>query len=660
MSRDIYSPIAEVKQPKSIIALDKGGTGARTKEQAVINLGGISKDQLGIPGGLAKLGSNIKLPGEVMPPISNSTITVVGPKSLNNGQSGTYTITNYDIETDYSVSASNGVVTISDDTVTYIAPGTGSIGGFNINSKAISVNINQISPNKPNVISPLNGATGLVVALTFSSNAFSITGYTDTHSASDWQLATDAAFNNIVVDTVNDGVAKTSWSVTGLINNTIYYVRVRHIGTSFGYSEWSNTISFTTLQNTIPAIPAYEQAILTASDKAASDNFGYSVSISADGNTAIVGAVYADPSGLSNAGKAYIFTRSGTTWTEQSILTASDKAASDNFGMCASISGDGNTAIVGAYQADPSGITNAGKAYIFTRSGSTWTEQAILTASDKAVSDSFGVSVSISADGNTAIVGAVYADPSSLAEAGKAYIFTRSGTTWTEQSILTASDKAASDRFGGSVSISADGSTVIVGAYTADPSSLTDAGKVYIFTRSGTTWTEQAILIASDKAASDYFGQNVSISADGNTAIVGAERADPPSLAEAGKAYIYTRSGTIWTEQTILTASDKAASDYFGYSISISADGNTAIVGAYYADPSGLSNAGKAYIFTRSGSTWTEQAILIASDKAVNDRFGYKVAISGDSNTAIVCAYTADPSGIVDAGKVYIFGTSTV
>ena len=287
----------------------------------------------------------------------------------------------------------------------------------------------------------------------------------------------------------------------------------------------------------------------------------------------------------------------GFEGVEQAKLTASDAEASDQFGYSVSISGDGNTAIVGARLEDPGGVSSAGAAYVFTRSGTSWSQQAKLTASDAEASDFFGVSVSISSDGNTAIVGAYFEDPGGLSSAGSAYVFTRSGTTWSQQAKLTASDAEASDRFGFSVSISSDGNTAIVGAYLEDPGGVSSAGSAYVFTRSGTTWTEEFKLTASDAEAIDLFGISVSISGDGNTAIVGARLEDPGGVSDAGSAYVFTRSGTSWSQQAKLTASDAEASDFFGWSVSISSDGNTAIVGAYSEDPGGVSGAGSAYIF---------------------------------------------------------------
>ncbi|HNN92584.1 MAG TPA: hypothetical protein PKI03_09960 [Pseudomonadota bacterium] len=402
-----------------------------------------------------------------------------------------------------------------------------------------------------------------------------------------------------------------------------------------------------------------EQQKLVASDKAANDNFASSVSVSADGNTALIGAWQADPGGTANAGAAYVYTRSAGVWTEQQKLVASDKVAGDFFGSSVSVSADGNTAIIGAYRADPGGTSNAGAAYVFTRSAGVWTEQQKLVASDKAVDDLFGFSASVSADGNTAIIGAHFADPGGTSNAGAAYVFTRSAGVWTEQQKLVASDKAASDLFGQSVSLSADGSTALIGALQADPGGTTDAGAAYVFTRSAGLWTEQQKLVASDNALNDFFGVSVSVSADGNTALIGAYAANPGGTGDAGAAYVFTRSTGVWTQQQKLVASDKAASDNFGFSVSVSGDSNTALIGAVQASPGGTTFAGAAYVFTRSAGVWTEQQKLVASDKAVADIFGVTVSLSGDGNTALIGARLADPGATSSAGAAYVFGPKT-
>ena len=316
-----------------------------------------------------------------------------------------------------------------------------------------------------------------------------------------------------------------------------------------------------------------ERQKLLASDGDANDNFGYSVSIS--GDYAILGAEGDD----SGKGSAYIFKWNGTSWVEQQKLTASDGNTSDYFGWSVSISGD--YAIVGAYGDDVNG-TYSGSAYIFKRDGTSWVEQQKLTASDGADGDWFGSSVSIS--GDFALVGA-FLDDGNVIDSGSAYIFKRDGTSWVQQQKLTASDGAADDYFGCSVSISGD--YAIVGAYGGN-GNVIDSGSAYISKWNGTSWSEQAKLTASDGAASDYFGWSVSIS--GDYAIVGAPLDDDKGT-DSGSAYISKWNGTSWSEQAELTASDGAASDYFGVSVSIS--GDLAIVVTPYDD----SYKGSAYAF---------------------------------------------------------------
>jgi hypothetical protein len=361
-----------------------------------------------------------------------------------------------------------------------------------------------------------------------------------------------------------------------------------------GYSNWSNTNTFTTKASY--AISS-EEAKLAASDKAASDYFGISVSINADGTKVVIGAYQADPDGISSAGAAYIFKYNGSTWSQEAKLVASDKVASDNFGRSVSINADGTKVVIGAYGADPDGITEAGAVYIFKYNGSTWSQEAKLVASDKAAIDRFGTSVSINADGTKVVIGAYNADPDGISGAGAAYIFKYNGSTWSQEAKLVASDKAASDYFGRSVSINADGTKVAIGAYYADPDGISSAGATYIFKYNGSTWSQEAKLVASDKAASDYFGNFVSINADGTKVIIGAYRADPGGTGNAGAAYIFKYNGSTWSQEAKLVASDKAADDYFGASVNINADGTKVVIGAYGADPDGINIAGAAYIF---------------------------------------------------------------
>ncbi len=378
-----------------------------------------------------------------------------------------------------------------------------------------------------------------------------------------------------------------------------------------------------------------QQAKLTAADAAAGDSFGYSVSLA--GDSAVVGAYWDDDTAL-NSGSAYVFVRSGTSWTQQAKLNAADAATDDRFGISVSLSGD--SALVGAFMDDDGGEVS-GSAYVFVRSGTNWSQQAKLIAADDAGYDYFGCSVSLS--GDTALVGAHYDDDWGT-NCGSAYVFERSGTSWAQQAKLTAADAAAEDLFGNSVSISGD--TAVVGA-AGDDDAGSFSGSAYVFLRSGTSWALQAKLTAADGAPEDYFGFSVSLS--GDTAMVGAQEDDDGGEG-SGSAYVFVRSGTSWTQQAKLTAADAEPGDYFGYSVSLS--GESALIGASSDDDRGYAS-GSAYVFVRSGTNWTQQAKLHAADAAAGDDFGCSVSLSGD--TALIGAMAKTIGDAWYVGSAYVF-----
>ena len=497
--------------------------------------------------------------------------------------------------------------------------------------------------------------SGSTTALS-NSGTFALTAGANTVvtiTASDADEGTDLVYTKTVTSGTESNVATISQG-SGASENVFTFAPASSVGGTitvrFDVTDNTNTAQFTnsfSLTFTSWA-NATQQAKVQASDPEQWSNFGWAVSISSDGDTAIASTPYATTSG-SQVGAVYIFTRSGTSWSQQQKLQASDKAAGDQFGMSVSISNDGDTAIVGARREDTNG-DNAGAAYIFTRSGTSWSQQQKIQASNAGQYDEFGQSVSISGDGNRVVVGAIYEDTDAT-NSGGAYVFSRSGTTWSQEALIKASDAATSDHFGEAVSIDSDGDTAIVGAAYEDAGGG-NAGAAYVFTRSGTSWSQQAKIQSSDIQAGDYFGQSIFISGDGNTAIIGAKSEDT-SGSDAGTVYIFTRSGTSWSQQQKLQAGDAEASDNFGRSVSISNDGNTAIVGANNEDAGG-SNAGAAYVFTRSGTTWSQQDKIQSSDIQAGDNFGEAVSISDDGSTAIIGAINEDTTGS-SAGTVYIF-----
>ena len=408
--------------------------------------------------------------------------------------------------------------------------------------------------------------------------------------------------------------------------------------------------------------PWVQQQKLTTFDAAAGDLFGISVSVS--GDTALIGAHRDDDAG-SDTGSAYVFARTGTTGSQQEKLVANDAAMGDQFGISVSLSGD--TALVGADRDDDT-ATDSGSAYVFIRTGVNWVQQAKLTAGDPAEVDQFGVSVSLS--GDTAVIGAPVND-AGIVDSGAAHVFVRSGSTRNQQAKFIASDPAVNDLFGWSVSLSGDtatdsgsvyvflrtgvtwaqqakltaGETALIGA-AFDDEVGNSSGSAYVFLRTGVTWAQQAKLTAGDAGANDFFGWSVSLS--GETALIGAAFDDEVGNS-SGSAYVFLRTGVTWAQQAKLTAGDAGANDFFGWSVSLS--GETALIGAAFDDEVGNSS-GSAYVFLRTGVTWAQQAKLTAGDAGANDFFGWSVSLSGE--TALI-GTAFDDDAASDSGAAYVF-----
>jgi hypothetical protein len=352
--------------------------------------------------------------------------------------------------------------------------------------------------------------------------------------------------------------------------------------------------------------------------------FGYSIALSADGNTALVG----DAGYGGEVGAAWIFVRSGSTWTQQGEKLTPNGATGRfgaRFGFSVALSADGDTAMIGGPhdKSNPS----LGAVWVFTRSGTTWTQgPSLLTANSQTEGQEFGWSVVLSADGNTALIGGANAY---WWEQGAAWVFTRSGETWTQQGeALTSGGGSGQAAFGESLALSADGNTALIG----NPADNGELGSALVFTRSGETWSQQGAKLTGGGETGTYadFGHSVALSADGNTALIGGEADNH----DVGAAWVFTRSDSTWTQQgEKLTASEEIGEGYFGSSVALSSDGNTALIGGYY-DNKGI---GAAWEFVRSGSSWSQYGEkLTAKDESGNGLFGWRVALSSEANTALI------------------------
>jgi hypothetical protein len=358
---------------------------------------------------------------------------------------------------------------------------------------------------------------------------------------------------------------------------------------------------------------------------------GISIGLSADGNILALGG----RSDNFDVGATWIFTRSGTAWIQQTKLVGTGRTGTGQQGISVALNTNGDTLAVGA-NADN---TNVGATWIFTRSGTTWTQQGTkLVGTGNTGPSSQGDSVALSADGNTLIVGG-NSDNTSV---GAVWVFTRSGTTWTQQGTkLVGTGGVGLSRQGSSIAVSADGNMLVSGGYSDN----TDQGAVWIFTRSGTVWTQQRPkLVGTGNTGSSTQGKSVGLSADGLTLAVGGYS----NNSFQGACWIFTRSGTDWIQQAKLIGTGATGSSRQGWSCAISADGNTLSLGGYTDNNS----RGACWIFTRSGTSWVQQGTkLVGTGNTNTSNQGQSCALSASGNILAVGAF-ADNN---NQGAAWIF-----
>jgi hypothetical protein len=358
----------------------------------------------------------------------------------------------------------------------------------------------------------------------------------------------------------------------------------------------------------------FKEAQLWAANAQPSDQLGAAVAVS--GDRAVCGAPTHNPGGQSSTGAAWVFLRSAQGWAQEAKLSAADGLSDDRFGNAVAI--DGSTIVVGAFRDDHANNGNAGSAYVFVRSGGAWVQQAKLIGSGVTLADYFGYSVDI--QGDTAVIGAPTDEVGTPNSSGAVYVFTRSGGTWSQQAVLQASDKVAGDYFGSAVSIS--GNTIAVGA-SRDDDLGSSAGAAYVFVGGGASWTQQAQLHASDGETTDAFGTSIGIS--GDLIAVGAPYYDGGGT-DSGVAYAYKRTGGAWTQESILVPAGSSIANHCGWSIDV--DGSFALVGVPDDPIPGSTQGGSARLFRRSGATWSEETKIVHDD--VRGRFGIAVSLKGD------------------------------
>jgi hypothetical protein len=346
-----------------------------------------------------------------------------------------------------------------------------------------------------------------------------------------------------------------------------------------------------------------------------------SVALSSDGDTALVGS----PSNNGGVGSVSVFTRSGSAWVQPGpALAGGGETGKGEFGRSVAVSADGDIALVGGSEgaASEGRCCATGAVWVFTRSGSTWTQQGPALTDGRAGDNAeFGDSVALSASGATALIGA----PGS-GRVGAAWIFTRTRSGWQRGVKLAGRGASQYAGFGASVALASGGGTALIGGGGGSSSR-----GAWVFTRQHSRWSQSARLTGKEK--SGRLGAAVALSSDGDTALVGAGGED----GEQGAAWAFTRSGSGWQRRAKLTARGERGLGNFGESVALSANGKIALIGCPMENSSGLERVGSAWLFSGSGSRWTRRAKLAAPGTGVEDGlFGVSVALSGVGTTELV------------------------
>jgi hypothetical protein len=447
-------------------------------------------------------------------------------------------------------------------------------------------------------------------------------------------------------DTVIDAAVYVAPAVGGFDSRFGYSVALSADGTTLAVGAWGEGNHAGAVFVYVRSGGAWTlQATLVADNREANDVFGYEVAISATGDVLVIGAPDEDGGATSvngdgtdnskpSAGAAYVFVRSGTSWAQQAYLKPTAIDASDNFGCAVAIDASGAAVAIGAYTEDAPGLDpasnalpGAGAAYVFERSGTTWSQQAFLKAPNAGTDDSFGVAIALSGDGtrvavaatgeasNATGIGGNGADDS-LMQAGAVYVFARVAAAWPLEAYVKASNTDGGDFFGYDVALSSDGRTLAVSAEGEDglangvngpqQEGAGQAGAAYVFERTS-SWAQVAYVKATNTEADDRFGRSIALSGDALTLVVGAALEDSgeagiggtggdDSSTDSGAAYVYRRGSTGWAPLTRLKATNTAAGDQFGAGTAISANGSRIAIGAFARD-AGAMDSGAVYVF---------------------------------------------------------------
>ena len=675
MGYRIYAnPSLAVYLEEGVLKEENGGTGYNTLDFLYDRYKAVFKSKIDKVNGPISLDNEGKIINEDIVNGLSTGITIEGLKTINTGTTHEYTITSYDYMDTYTVVVLAGSAIVNGDKITYTAPNNGGEHGFKVNNREFRITVVEPHVAKPSIVSPVNNATGLGSSVNFTSSAFTVNNGIDTHTGSDWEIATDSGFTTVVSSIVNGSSNKESYTVTGLLPNTSYYARVRHKGSSMGYSAWSNTVSFVTKEKFSPST---ELMKLELSDKATGDQFGYAVDISNMGERAVVGSPSDDIGSATNAGSVTVFKKNGNTYQQEVKLSAISQ---------------GDTAVLS--------IASGGSVRIQTNSPSltdqTYTSSQSVTlpsdATEITITGKGGAGSSTYNPGQAYIPpsGPIYEQtlfwgvtsgryegastyplyptdytntkpynpPSYLGQIGGSFNYSgSSGTMW--------------DNYSGAqwVALSGGTGTTIIcytnpgqpyiapsTTYSTGPSTtVTINTKVFTFTGGyggEATPSTQYFYVNTD----DALGKSLGISKDGTTFIAGSPNDSMSNKASnIGTVHIGKYTGTAWNKLTQIVSPDTTTTNqYFGYAVAIDATGTRVAISRVMS----TSTSSRVYIYTYNGTAWVLEQTISPPDNYSGMRFGESLALDNTGTTLAIGSPATGGTG--SDSSIYIYTRSGV
>ena len=655
---------------KTPLPIELGGTFADTAQQALINLGVAGMYGLDVADGMAK-----STPQNFVNPVNVPSkylygVAVDGPKIVQFNATAEFTITNFDSSTKYTVSSTIGNAVLQGDKIYYTAPDNQTVGGFTVNDNYTEVNIGNLVPKTPTIISPVSGATEQSFPLTVTSSAFSLQTnlITDTHESSDWEVSENGTFTKVVASSYNSTANKTSWAVSGLPIGKIYYFRVRHKGATVGWSEWSSVTVIIT-KTTSPISFAYQLVSPKPNwyDGATAETYsnfgntaqlhgeaglyssGHSISLSGNADYCLVGAPAAD---ADDKGAAFVFRRTPTDWVLEESLRPSDAEPEARFGHSTCMSMDGNMCLVGSHMKDNSGrtISNIGSVYVFVKENGNWVQrQQILPASS--LDAAFGHSIALSDNGQTLAVGVPHAD-TYTANAGAVFIYELVSGMFEFKTSLYEQSGGTYGGYGMSpAALNSDGTICAVGHKNSE----SNYGAVHIYLKDdyGNWSLRQKIKPTPPLSGNEYFGSSIGMSADGTYLAVGCDYYDTYAN-DGGVVFIYTRTEGVWERTDNLVPGIIENSARFGAKVQMSANGKVCAVGCPNVKFNAIyNNSGAAFIYVKDASgMWYEANRVRPTPAAHGQYFGNDLSLSRDGG---VCAVGFISTNIDPVGKVNIY-----